>query len=572
MNVIMKRILLLLLAGLCTISCNDENMYESSDGDNMDVNKVYSDVDLSRNVIYNLYGRMRLNAKHGTFSVMADGNTSISMLDNATDDGVGQFGRTLAVLERHLNGAINSSTNPVASTHPWTWFYRSIREANDFLANIDRSPLDEEEKTSLKAQARFLRALFYHEIYRWFGPFVITETPLDPFAFSSTKREDEKTSVEWLIGEFDALLAENVLPDVYTDAEHDFGRATKGMVLGYKARTLLYAASPLHADAGSGVTWAQAAQAALDLIEYADQNGIYELYVDPTQPELSYRHFFTSRYNKEIILSYMRADANDIYMCMPHMNPWNSNKELATCPTQWLIDSYDMVDGQQPITGYKGIEPIINPASGYDDQKPFANRDPRLSQSILHDGMTWPKVNNHNNVLLDISVEEQWKSGYFLVKYLDERIDHMTGGKTCQNFPMMRYAEVLLNYAEAINEADNSSSAREKAVAQLNRIRTRAGITTPLKASDYTQATLRERIRKERRVELCYEEHRFFDIKRWKIAAQQMVLPGVGIRKVDGKYERWAMDSRVYSERMNLMPLPKTEVNNCPNVYQNPGY
>ena len=140
------------------------------------------------------------------------------------------------------------------------------------------------------------------------------------------------------------------------------------------------------------------------------------------------------------------------------------------------------------------------------------------------------------------------------------------------DFPMMRYAEILLDYAEAENEAEDTNTAREKAIAQLNRIRRRAGITTDLLAADYNQATLRERIRKERRVELCFEDHRFFDIRRWLIAKDVMRLPAVGIKKIDGKYQRVTLDTRNYNERMNLAPIPQNEVNNCPNIYQNPGY
>ena len=136
----------------------------------------------------------------------------------------------------------------------------------------------------------------------------------------------------------------------------------------------------------------------------------------------------------------------------------------------------------------------------------------------------------------------------------------------------MRYAEILLDYAEAVNEAEDNATARANAVEQLNRIRSRAGITNPLNASDFTQATLRERIRKERRIELCFEEHRFFDIRRWKIAKTVMSRPAIGIKLQSGKYVRTVMDSRTYNERMNLSPLPVDEVNNAPLIYQNPGY
>lgn len=257
---------------------------------------------------------------------------------------------------------------------------------------------------------------------------------------------------------------------------------------------------------------------------------------------------------------------------MPPFDPWNVNKELLTCPTQWLVDSYDMIDGTQPILGYEtNTVAIINPNSGYNENTPYANRDPRLAQSILYDGASWPLVNS-KKAQINLSLPYRWGSGYFLVKFLDDRIDHRKGGTTYMDFPMMRYAEILLDYAEARNEAEDTNTAREEAIAQLNRVRRRACITADLQATDYSQATLRERIRKERRVELCFEDHRFFDIRRWLIAKDVMRLPAVGIKKVNDTYQRAVLDTRNYNERMNLAPIPQDEVNNCPNIYQNPGY
>ncbi|MCH5598980.1 RagB/SusD family nutrient uptake outer membrane protein [Niabella ginsengisoli] len=428
--------------------------------------------------------------------------------------------------------------------------------------------MTEEEKRSSANQARFLRAYYYHELFRWFGPLVITTEPIDPFIFDSTKRENLKTTVDFIVNEFDALSQDGALPDRWEGSE--YGRATKTAAMGYKARTLLYAASPLYQE--SGVTWAQAAQAALDLITYADSRSLHSLYVAPGEPNKNYSRYFNERANAENILVYLRDPTNDLYNLFPAFNPWNVNKELTTVPTQWLVDCYDMADGSEPIVGYNADNsPIINPASGYNEQDPYKNRDPRFYQTILYHGATWPNVNK-GRATVDIRTPNNWGSGYFLVKYLDDRIDHRDGGTTSMNFIMMRYAEILLDYAEAINEAENNANARLMAVEQLNRIRERAGITNPLNAADFTQATLRERIRKERRIELCFEEHRFFDIRRWMIAKTVMNKPAIGITIRGGQFVRSRLDNRNYSDRMNLLPLPVDEVNNAPLIYQNPGY
>ena len=217
--------------------------------------------------------RQITDANSNSFSMLMNMNATVAMLDNATDDGAGNSTRPggfVAGIQQYLTGAISASSNPVANTHPWTFYYKAIKNANVFIANVDSSPLENSEKTSSKNQARFLRAYFYHELFRWFGPLVITTEEIDPFAFETTERADLKTTVDFIVDKFDALSQPGVLPDSYEAS--DYGRATRGMAMAYKARTLLYAASELHK--ASGRTWKEAADAAKALID----EGLYELY------------------------------------------------------------------------------------------------------------------------------------------------------------------------------------------------------------------------------------------------------------------------------------------------------
>lgn len=567
-----KYIFILIFSTFILTNCSEEGLLEETDLDQIDTEKVYSDVERTRAVLMDLYARMRelTNTSSGTFSRMESMGTTNSLLDNVTDDGGGMAGKSKALpaVNRMVTGGLTSSVNFIAFTNPWNWYYRAIRNANQFLANVDRSPLDNTEKEYAKAEARFLRALYYHELMRWFGGLVITTDVLDPFAFETTKREDLETTVRFIAAEFDAVGQPGVLPEKWDDS--NYGRVTRGAALAYKARTLLYGASPLYRKNGTTVTWQEAADAAKEVMNL----NVYQLYYDAVDVSKSYTRLFNERVNDETILQYLRPDDNDLYNNFPTEDGWNVNKEVGTIPTQQFVDCYDMLDGTEPITGYNGdaFSPIINPASGYDEQNPFVNRDPRFKQTILHDRATWPLVNAVVNKMLDLTKPYRWLSGYYLVKYLDDRIDHMKGGSTSMNFQMMRYAEVLLNYAEAINEAANNADNRQLAVAQLNAIRARAGITGTLNAADFTQDQLRERIRKERRVELCFEEHRFFDIRRWDIAKDVLNKPAVGIAKEDGKYVRIKVEDRIFNERMNFMPIPLSDVNNCPLIYQNEGY
>lgn len=567
-----KYILTLFFCSLFFLNCSEKGLLDETDLDQVNTEKVYSDVELTRKVLIDLYGRMRelTSDNSGSFSRYQGIVTTTTMLDNATDDGTGNAKRAynLPTVQSMVTSAISPNTNFVAFSNPWTFYYKAIRNANIFLANVDRSPMIEPEKGYAKAEARFLRALYYHELMRWFGPLVISTEPMDPFAFKTTKREDMETTIRFIVNEFDAVAQPGVLPDKWDDS--NYGRITRGVALGYKARTLLYGASPLYKSKGSTVTWQEAANAANELIGL----NLYQLYVDAV-PEKSYKRLFNTRVNSESMLLYLRADDSDLYNCFPTIDNWNLNKEGGINPSQALIDSYDMVDGQEPILGYQadGLTPVINSGSGYNDATPYINRDPRFIQSILYDGATWPLVNKVVNKKVDISTPWNWFSGYFLVKYLDDRIDHMNGGKTPMNFQMMRYAEVLLNYAEAINEVADNVQNRTLALTQINAIRTRAGITGTLQASDFTQAQLRERIRKERRIELCFEEHRFFDIRRWNIANVVMNKSAGGITKTSGgQYIRVSLEERFYDSRINFMPIPLAEVNNCPLINQNPGY
>ena len=556
--------------------------YSPADINNISEEEVYSSVNYTRRVLYDLYGRIRMGDNSGSFSPLKTSGSSVVMLDTATDDGASESSSELQMLFNHLTGAVSASTGVVAGSQPWAFYYAAIRRANTYLDLVDGSVLEPQEIFTSKAEARFLRAYFYHELYRWYGPFVILEHRGDPYD-RTLVRSDEATCVRWLVSEFDALIAPGSgLQDVPPAA--DYGIATRGAALAYKARTLLYAASPLHnggvpglpeglagtaswKGGASGVTWQEAADACKDMIDYAEAGGYFSL-------APSYKYLFNTRKNPEYIFWYNRADDTDLYYLMPPFSPWNTTTEAGTMASQEFIDSFDMADGR-PAFVYDGCgfatEAVAG--SGYDEQNMYAGRDPRLDYCILHDGSTWPKVNGAP-ATIDISLPRNWVSGYFVCKYLDDRIDHRASkASTPMNFPCMRYAEILLDYAEALNEASDTPEARTLAVARLNQIRSRAGITGVLSADDFMQATLRERIRRERRVELCWEEHRYFDIRRWGIASEVLTRPVHGIRRAaDGSYERYEYPARHYNPRMDLAPLPIRDVNLCPGIWQNPGY
>src|SRR5690554_3787851 len=181
----MRHIYIYLMA-ILLISCSKEGLLDSTDLDELTDEKVFTDVENTRKALYNLYKSMREvhNNNSGSFSPLFNMNVTVAMLDNATDDGAGNTTRVAGTspgIQKYVIGNISATSNPVILTHPWRFFYRAIRNANIFLANVDRSPMLDAEKESSRNQARFLRAYFYHELFRWFGPLVISTVPEDPF-------------------------------------------------------------------------------------------------------------------------------------------------------------------------------------------------------------------------------------------------------------------------------------------------------------------------------------------------------------------------------------------------------
>jgi hypothetical protein len=355
------------------------------------------------------------------------------------------------------------------------------------------------------------------------------------------------------------------LPVVMPAAE--LGRATKVAALALKARVLLYFASPLNNSTNALPRWQNAANAAKAVMAFGPPPGTGEYGLHPDY----YRLFLDKPGNKEIIFarkfqnpSINPSDGarNKWYMSVPGVNDgaWGGFS-----PTQNLVDAYEMKNGK----------PITDPSSGYNAQSPYTDRDSRLDKSILHQGSvykggiiieTFRGGNTNNTNRLDSS-----KTGYGLLKMVDTS-KYGAAGNADNDWIFMRYAEVLLNYAEAQNEAVGPDATVYDAI---NQVRTRSG--QPAVPAGLTAAAMRSRIQNERRVELAFEEHRFFDVRRWKLGSVYFKDP---IRKVQitkesngtltYNYPKW--EDRDYKEHQNFLPLPQSEVDKNKKLIQNQGY
>lgn len=483
----------------------------------------------------------------------------------------------------------------------WGWDHRSwasewgqIANCNIFFERIDEVPFtDESLRTRMKGEVRFIRALMYNDlIVRWGAMPLITNsyTLNDIEEILSQKRATYKECVDFMVSELDKAATE--LPASYTG--DNWGRATSVAAMALKSRILLYAASDLmNVDVTNplvGYTspesdrWAKAAEAAKKAIDFALNNG-YNLYTNYSDPTTNYRNIFldTSEGNNEVIFC-RQGTKSSLGESLSSLEQWNFSNGFGgwggNCPLQELVDDYQMTDG----SSFDWNNPTHS-------ANPYENRDPRFYATILYDGAEWKDrvletyldVNNAGEETGTGGKDsrygvESWNTsptGYNIVKFLDETY---TGNSW--NFPnpknwiWLRLAEQYLNLAEALYRAGDEIGAR----AAVNVIRQRAQMPD-ISASGNS---LLEAIKIERRVELVFEEHRYFDVRRWKEGEKYLnrTVHAIMVKKYPDGSKKYAVGplrsdvggNRIFHNFMYWLPIQKTEIDKNPNLLQNPGY
>ncbi|MGV3765135.1 MAG: RagB/SusD family nutrient uptake outer membrane protein [Chitinophagaceae bacterium] len=485
-----------------------------------------------------------------------------------------------------LNGTMNASqTQPYEYMwwRPWT----NIRRANVFLANVDNAPLSPALKTQVKAEARFLRAWYYSILLKNFaGIPLIGDRVFEASDQIDMPRNTYEECVDYITGEMDAIA--NDLP-----VEHDalnYGRITRGACMALKARVLLYAASPLF-NGGSiaenedlkKITayptfdqqrWKKAADAAKAVI---DMNQ-YALYEDnTTAPGYGFSRVFLMRRNTEYILPGMQTPNKTMEgFALPRSR---TNGTTQTAPSQNLAEAFGMINGKA----------ITDPTSGFDPNNPFVDRDPRFNYTFIFNGTLWYSSGTGNKAPIytydgapnDGYRTVAWSTGYWWRKMMEDNTAGNAGPNTERCLPLIRYAEVLLNYAEASNEMDNTAAAYD----QLKLIRKRAGIIPGADGlyglkPNMTKAEMRAVLQNERMVELAYEDHRYWDVRRWKIAheTQNVTMKAMKVTRVNATtytYEVVPINvnaQHVFKDANYLFPIMQTELGKNKNLVQNPGY
>ena len=451
----------------------------------------------------------------------------------------------------------------------WATSYSGIRAVNTFLKEIEGQIFEEEQWNldyedmmqqfdNYPHEARFLRAFFYFDLIKRYGDVPLFTTPLTEEEANTLTRTPFAEVVSFIVDECDAIITE--LPTTYAEFSEaqETGRATKGAAMALKARTLLYAASPLHNTANDAGKWEKAAQAANALIEA----NLYIL-------ETDYSAVVNKLTSTELIFEKRQGTSNSFEKANFPIGYVGGN--TGTCPTQNLVDAYEM-----RTTGL----PIDNPESGYSEGNPYIGRDRRLSATVLHNQSLWKNaaIETWYGGANAAPKENATKTGYYLKKYVDESIsiDPVNATKKVHTWVLFRFGEVLLNYAEAMNEAYGPEDAHGFAITALqavNEIRLRAGM--PDFPAGMSKDDFRTKLRNERRVELAFEDHRFWDIRRWKIGSETTEIYGMKITKSPYgvlEYEKVLVENRVYDDKMNLFPIPQSEIYINSRLVQNTGW
>lgn len=568
MEKIKKLLIVLTFIGFYT-SCNDD-VLDIEPTDRVSEETVWSDEKL-------------INAYHNELYNVIQHGYKIHMQSKATDEAYCSISWDIGNVP---TGRLTADNVTSVATDHWTgggnlyfWDvgFRYIRKINVFLEKMEETSLEINDKARLIAEAKFLRAYTYFNFIERFGGVPIVDTAYELGEEYNFTRNTFDECVSFIENDLSEAIPD--LPQKYVSSDANFGRATQDACRALLSRTYLYAASPLHNPSNDAQKWQKAADAAEDLLNS------YQLHPDYTtlfnQP--------SGTANEEIIFARTFSSTNFHQAPMHNLGRrygayggwWSSNG-----PSQNLVDDYDMTNGEPPftITGSgENIVKTINPASGYDPQNPYANRDPRFEATIIHDESTY-----HGDTFeMWVSTDgTSWgydsykqsgdnpRSNYQLKKFMPDTGIPLSWQEPYTNpWIIFRLGEIYLNYAEAKFELGDEATCRQ----YLSLIRARVGM--PAIPNTVTGEDLRKRLYNERRIELAFEEHRFWDVRRWKIAIdiENRSIYGMDIIKNANTgvktYSRIQLLDKEFEEYMDLLPIATGEIQkNEGSISQTPGY
>lgn len=570
-----------LLGVISIVSCNKENFLDQTQTTTLNEQTVFADSAYTMNFLNGIYANVGFSTNPYRFS-----NYSGTMpgLDASCDEAEGYISGNSNTFIQFASGTVNAD---IVSKDAWQTSYANIRAVNMFLKNLPGARFANQLKIRVKAEARFLRAWYYFTLLEHYGGIpLVGDTLYTSSSSISESRNTFEDCVNYIVQECDT--AASYLPWIETGNE--YGRVNKGACLGLKARVLLYAASPLFNGGGIAVTeplksitgyptydkerWNKAQNAALDLIS----SGQYSLVVDNnTAPGYGFYSVFLKRKSSELIFASMKSPNRDLE---DNWLPPSTMGSPVAFPYLELVNAFGMNNGL----------PITDPASNYDPNNPYLNRDPRFDYTFIHDQtpvMRRPEIQKFpvyiyidatdpNRITSGVdAVRKGTLTGYYIYKMVDQTVAPQWFNTLSQRcMPLIRYAEILLDFAEARNEYLDAPD--DQVYGAVEAIRQRAGLSPYQLPAGLSQSDMRKAIQEERQRELAFEGHRFWDVRRWKIATetQNRMMHGTEPTKTSLGITYKTFDVRVHNfvDKMYLWPIPQSEVSKSPLLLQNPGY
>ena len=573
----LKSLLIGILVSTFLFSCQKESFLNQTQSTDLNEKAVFADSTYTIDFLSGIYADIGFSIAPKRFGGGG--------LDASTDESEGASSGAVNTYIQFATGTVNPS---IITNDAWRIPYTNIRRANIFLKNLPNAKFGENIKVRAKAEARFLRAYYYAMLLQHYGGIpLMGDAVYDVSEEIPSARNTYEECVDYIVAEVQA--ASQDLPMVQVG--EDYGRINKAACLGLKARVLLYAASPLFNGGGNATgdplrsivaypsfdreRWKKAQDAALEIIS----SGSYSLYVDNNvEPGYGFYWMFQQRKSSEMILARMQGPNKDLE------GVWNPPTHGVTDPGAYpyleLVNAFGMRNGL----------PIDNPASGYNPLQPYANRDPRFANTFTRDQSlvyhTPELARIPVNIYIDKSsannvtsgqdaIYKGTPTGYYTFKMLNrEVVANWFNVSTPRCFPIIRFAEILLNYAEARNEY--LSAPDVEVYSAIEKIRERAGLSPYQLPTGLSQAQMRELIQNERQKELAFEGHRFFDVRRWKIAEQtdNRLMHGTEPVKtaLGTTYSTIEVRKHNFNPRMYLWPIPQSEIAKSSKLLQNPGY
>ncbi len=512
---------------------------------------------------------------NGLYTYLPNGFSPVggAMMAAASDEA--EYSVASSSVHMFNNGSWNPLNNP---DNVWTYYYQGIRQATLFLEtadqiNMERYKLDPQNQADYemrmanierwKYEARFLRAYFYSELVKRYGGVPLANELMDMDTdYRNIPRNTLQECIDFIVDECGQVAPH--LPAVYQAS--DMGRVTRGAALALKSRVLLYAASELFnnpvwaqgyerkdlislSGTDRQTRWENAAKAAGEVLWGADvAEAGYKL-------SGNYQSLFRSFSDNEIVL--VRRNGYDNSFEKSNYPIGADQATGGTAPSGNLVDAYETTGGRT----FSWKDPSMA-------ARPYENRDPRFAATIMPNNSTFqgrpvecweggadgPDKNNAS------------RTGYYLLKYVDPELKLLQGQSAIHSWIIIRLGEIYLNYAEAMNEAygpDGKGIYGKSAREAVNEVRGRVGMPEVLADS---KEEMREKIRHERRVELAFEDHRFWDVRRWMTAPDDLNAPLKGVKVTrlsynSFEYQSVEVESRSFKRSMYFYPIPQNELN-----------